>query len=53
MDTCVREEVEDLLVIPPVKEGGSGRANLAKETLTDESLKDWRASADKQEDGLQ
>ena len=53
VDTCVREEVEDLLVIPPVKEGGSGRANLAKETLTDESLKDWRASADKQEDGLQ
>ena len=46
-------EHDDLLVIPPVREGGSGRRELAKDTLSDESLKGWRVAADKHEEGLQ
>ena len=48
-----RGRSEDEFEIPPVKEGGSGRAELMRETLADESLGEWRALADKKEAGLQ
>ena len=50
---CVSEEMEDLLVIPPVREGGSGRKELIDATLADDSLKEWRLAANKREEGLQ
>ena len=53
VEVNVRDECEDLLEIPPVRDGGSGRAELVKETLADDSLKEWRALADKQEAGFQ
>ena len=47
------ELTEDLLVIPPVREGVSGRKDLKEATLADESLEKWRMAADKNEEGLQ
>ena len=51
----VNEELgsaNEVLSIPPVKEGGAGRVQLIKATMSDPSLVEWRKLADSEEKGF-
>ena len=43
---------DEVLSIPIVKEGGAGRAELCKATVSDDSLAEWRKCADLNEKGF-